>query len=89
MFPSGNLQELKSVPTAFLPAAFEKVAGRYESLLFLFFFYYQILIFFGPNPFPSVLLHAQISCRPNSFSRPGVDAISRDRSRMQIQNRLD
>lgn len=37
MFPSGNLQELKSVPTAFLPAAFEKVAGRYESLLFLFF----------------------------------------------------
>lgn len=52
-----------------------------------FFFYYQILIFFGPNPFPSVLLHAQIWCRPNSFSRPGVDAISRDCSRMQIQNR--
>lgn len=29
--------QIKSVPTACLPAVFEKVAGRYESLLFLSF----------------------------------------------------
>lgn len=42
--------------------------------VFSFFFYHQILIFIWPNPFPSVLLHAQILCRPNSFSVVSVDA---------------
>lgn len=82
---------MKSVPTVFSRAFFERVAGWYESLFFIIRFQFS----FDQIHSLAVLLHGQILFHAGgsklifTFQHQRGRAISRDGSRMQIPNRLD